>query len=64
MKTIDALKEAAKNQDTPRFERIIAKLESKGMPLLDLPLMVLNVNTVGIVAHKWAWDRIEDYNDR
>jgi hypothetical protein len=56
-----ALIESTKTRDTARFTKLIDKLDQKGTPVIDLPLMVLNANTVGIAGHQWAWDTIEEW---
>lgn len=59
----NALIESANTQDSTRFRRLIDKLDGKGVPVTDLPIMVLNVNAVGLKAHEWAWDQIEDWQN-
>ena len=61
MKLLPALIESAKKQEAERFRKIIEKLHVNGVPVIDLPLMVLNVNQVGVKAHKWAWNQIENW---
>lgn len=63
MKIQDALKESARNEDASRFARLLEKLDAKGVPVIDLPLMVLDINAVGPKAHRWAWDQIEDWQN-
>jgi hypothetical protein len=63
MKIKDAIIGAAKTQDAPRFRKLIEKLDSKGVPVIDLPIMMLDINAVGVKAHRWAWDQIEDWQN-
>lgn len=54
-----ALIQAAKSENAPRFRELIEKLDRKGVPIIDLPIMILDINAVGYRAHRWAWDQIE-----
>jgi hypothetical protein len=55
-----ALQESAKTQNAHRFTRLLNKMERKGMDVMCIPL-ICDVNRVGIKAHQWAWDQLEDW---
>ena len=62
MKIIEALQESAKDQDAIRFERLINLMDRKGMDVMVIPFLC-DVNRVGIKAHRWAWDQLEDWQN-
>lgn len=57
----NALIESAKQRDVARFHKILDQLDAKGVPVIDLPLMILTTETFGAETHVWAWDQIEDW---
>lgn len=63
MSLLNKLIESVKNRDEQKFSELITRLDEKGVPVIDLPLMVLNIGTVGVSGHKWSWDRIEDWQN-
>ena len=62
MKINEALREAANTQDATRFTRLLNQMERKGMNFMLIPF-ICSVNCVGIKAHRFAWDCLEDWQD-
>ena len=62
MKITDALKEASKTQDKARMVRLFNQMERKGMDFTATPL-ICAVNLVGLKAHRFAWDCLEDWQN-
>ena len=50
--------ELCKNQDAIGIFKFLDTIESPEQ----LPLMV-DINSAGIKAHKWAWDALEDWQN-
>lgn len=63
MSLLNKLIESVRNKDEQMFSELINRLDAKGVPVIDLPLMVLNIETVGLSGHQWSWDRIEDWQN-
>ena len=62
MKIIEALKEASKTQDKARMIRLFNQMERNGMDFTVTPL-ICAVNLVGLNAHRFAWDFLEDWQN-
>ena len=62
MTIIKALQESAKTQDAARFERLLNQMDNKGLDVMGIPL-ICDVRAVGIKSHRWAWDRLEDWQN-
>jgi hypothetical protein len=62
MKISQALKEAAKTQDAPRMQRLINQMNRSGKDVMAIPFLCA-VNLVGLKAHRWAWDQLENWQD-
>jgi len=62
MKISQALKEAAKTQDAPRMQRLINQVNRSGKDVMAIPFLCA-VNLVGLKAHRWAWDQLENWQD-
>ena len=63
MSILNKLIESVKNKDEQKFSELIEKLHKKGVPIIDLPIMVLHIEAVGEIGHKWSWDRIEEWQN-
>ena len=62
MKVLQAIQESAKTQDAIRMQRLINQMNKNGADVMAIPF-ICAVNLVGLKAHRWAWDQLEEWQN-